>query len=191
MLGYDALCKANPFLSRASSQTVDASADQDSGKRPSNLETIKQVSISNPDLTVTDEQSNPVSLNGDCDEGNHRSYARHASCPNSRRTSTGSQEGGKFEFEVTDFFMFGSPLGLVLAHRKACHASGRTGECRCHTSSFLFSCHIYSLIAFGFSVSFLLFAVSSSQYLDPLAAAIGSQFDFMAPLFGTKTKVSP
>ena len=25
---------------------------------------------------------------------------------------------GKFEFEVSDFFMFGSPLGLVLALRK-------------------------------------------------------------------------
>jgi len=25
---------------------------------------------------------------------------------------------GKFEFEITDFFLFGSPLGLVLALRK-------------------------------------------------------------------------
>lgn len=25
---------------------------------------------------------------------------------------------GKFDFEVSDFFMFGSPLGLVLALRK-------------------------------------------------------------------------
>lgn len=25
---------------------------------------------------------------------------------------------GKFDFEVTDFFLFGSPLGLVLALRK-------------------------------------------------------------------------
>ncbi|ELU13727.1 hypothetical protein CAPTEDRAFT_169194 [Capitella teleta] len=90
MLAYDALCRANPFLSRASSQSGEA-CNEDSAKKHSNLETIKQ---------------------------------RHASCPNSRRTSTGSQEGGKFEFDVSDFFMFGSPLGAVLAHRKVCHASG-------------------------------------------------------------------
>jgi len=40
----------------------------------------------------------------------------------SRRSSGSTMlEGGslgKFDFEVTDFFMFGSPLGLVLALRK-------------------------------------------------------------------------
>lgn len=40
----------------------------------------------------------------------------------SRRSSSstmldGSSQG-KFDFEVSDFFMFGSPLGLVLALRK-------------------------------------------------------------------------
>ncbi|XP_028273586.1 membrane-associated phosphatidylinositol transfer protein 2 [Parambassis ranga] len=42
--------------------------------------------------------------------------------PGSRRSSNSTMlEGGslgKFEFEVTDFFLFGSPLGLVLALRK-------------------------------------------------------------------------
>ncbi|KAM6423457.1 membrane-associated phosphatidylinositol transfer protein 2 isoform 7-T8 [Liasis olivaceus] len=42
--------------------------------------------------------------------------------PGSRRSSSSTQlDGGnvgKFEFEVTDFFLFGSPLGLVLALRK-------------------------------------------------------------------------
>ncbi|CAG7733239.1 unnamed protein product, partial [Allacma fusca] len=39
----------------------------------------------------------------------------------SRRRSSSSasdHDGAKLDFEVTDFFMFGSPLGLVLAHRK-------------------------------------------------------------------------
>ena len=40
----------------------------------------------------------------------------------SRRSSNSTMlEGGtlgRFDFEVTDFFMFGSPLGLVLALRK-------------------------------------------------------------------------
>lgn len=36
-----------------------------------------------------------------------------------RRTSTGSQyECLKFDFEVADFFMLGSPLGLVLSYRR-------------------------------------------------------------------------
>lgn len=42
--------------------------------------------------------------------------------PGSRRSSNSTMlEGGslgKFDFEVTDFFLFGSPLGLVLALRK-------------------------------------------------------------------------
>ncbi|XP_053375025.1 protein retinal degeneration B-like isoform X3 [Mercenaria mercenaria] len=42
-----------------------------------------------------------------------------APCDLVRRTSGGSQyESLKFEFEVADFFMLGSPLGLVLAYRK-------------------------------------------------------------------------
>lgn len=42
--------------------------------------------------------------------------------PGSRRSSNSTMlEGGslgKFDFEVADFFLFGSPLGLVLALRK-------------------------------------------------------------------------
>lgn len=42
--------------------------------------------------------------------------------PGSRRSSSSTMlEGGslgKFDFEVTDFFLFGSPLGLVLALRR-------------------------------------------------------------------------
>ncbi|XP_074154925.1 membrane-associated phosphatidylinositol transfer protein 2 isoform X6 [Sminthopsis crassicaudata] len=43
--------------------------------------------------------------------------------PNSRRSSSstmldGTGSYGKFEFEISDFFLFGSPLGLVLALRK-------------------------------------------------------------------------
>ena len=172
LLGYDALCKHNPYLSgRRYSQADTVITDSvmegpDSGPaslsdtkcRP-NLETIKQVSISNPDLTVTDVSDNEVTLNGGVGvELNKaaspgagtspqspqphpqlstspsappvRPYQRYASCPNSRRTSTGSQaDCGKFEFEVTDFFMFGSPLGLVLAHRKCLHGEDRTRKC--------------------------------------------------------------
>ncbi|XP_049326821.1 membrane-associated phosphatidylinositol transfer protein 2 isoform X10 [Astyanax mexicanus] len=50
----------------------------------------------------------------------HSSVLRHD--PGSRRSSNSTmlESGalGKFDFEVTDFFLFGSPLGLVLALRK-------------------------------------------------------------------------
>ncbi|XP_060106115.1 membrane-associated phosphatidylinositol transfer protein 2 isoform X4 [Heteronotia binoei] len=50
----------------------------------------------------------------------HSSVLRN--CPGSRRSSSSiALDGGnlgKFEFEITDFFLFGSPLGLVLALRK-------------------------------------------------------------------------
>uniref|UniRef100_A0A8C7D7F5 Phosphatidylinositol transfer protein membrane associated 2 n=1 Tax=Oncorhynchus kisutch TaxID=8019 RepID=A0A8C7D7F5_ONCKI len=40
------------------------------------------------------------------------------SCPARRATPPHMSSLGKFEFEVADFFLFGSPLGLVLALRK-------------------------------------------------------------------------
>lgn len=45
-----------------------------------------------------------------------------------RRTSSGSHYGGgiaKFDFDVSDFFMCGSPLGMILAHRRI--VSGEDG----------------------------------------------------------------
>jgi len=136
ILGYDALCKNNPFLcSRSGSHyssndalhenyTIETQHEQ---HHHGNLETISQVSLSNPDLTA-DTDTAPTAgvpipsaaqraINGDsC----RHLPARHASCPTSRRTSTGSNhEGaGRFQFDVSDFFMFGAPLGLVLAYRR-------------------------------------------------------------------------
>ncbi|PVD31481.1 hypothetical protein C0Q70_06893 [Pomacea canaliculata] len=58
-------------------------------------------------------------------QSSHRNSARlSASCSDrgpSRRTSSGSNYESnfpRFDFEVSDFFMFGSPLGLVLAYRR-------------------------------------------------------------------------
>lgn len=46
-----------------------------------------------------------------------------------RRTSTGSQyEALKFEFEVSDFFMLGSPLGLVLSYRRMFAGDHKTSK---------------------------------------------------------------
>jgi hypothetical protein len=35
----------------------------------------------------------------------------------------------KLDFEVNDFFMFGSPLALVLAYRKISSADDKNSEC--------------------------------------------------------------
>ena len=85
-----------------------------------NLETIKQHSVSNPDLLDgKDNGASPPNTQLLANSDSTKQFVRHSSCPTSRRTSTNSQgELAKLEFEVTDFFMFGSPLALVLAYRK-------------------------------------------------------------------------
>ena len=50
-----------------------------------------------------------------------------------RRSSTGSEyEKLKFEFDVVDFFMLGSPLGLVLAYRRLYSGDDKMGRCNKH-----------------------------------------------------------
>ncbi|XP_011863209.1 PREDICTED: protein retinal degeneration B isoform X5 [Vollenhovia emeryi] len=49
---------------------------------------------------------------------------KHLSAPSPRRRSSGTSDN-KLDFEVGDFFMFGSPLALVLAYRKIAASSDR------------------------------------------------------------------
>uniref|UniRef100_A0A6Q2Z457 DDHD domain-containing protein n=1 Tax=Esox lucius TaxID=8010 RepID=A0A6Q2Z457_ESOLU len=95
ILGFDALCSSN--------QTTGES--QNSSRRGS---VIISVTVCFP----PDSACCPLSL--------HASVLRTDS--SSRRSSSSTfQDGGslgKFDFEVADFFLFGSPLGLVLALRK-------------------------------------------------------------------------
>uniref|UniRef100_A0A8B9GH06 Phosphatidylinositol transfer protein membrane associated 2 n=1 Tax=Amazona collaria TaxID=241587 RepID=A0A8B9GH06_9PSIT len=93
ILGFDALCYSN--------QTV--SESQNSSRRGS---------VVSPEYNVDFLSCSCPSL--------HSSVLRND--PGSRRSSSSTMlDGGnigKFEFEITDFFLFGSPLGLVLALRK-------------------------------------------------------------------------
>uniref|UniRef100_A0A8C3GP41 Phosphatidylinositol transfer protein membrane associated 2 n=1 Tax=Cairina moschata TaxID=8855 RepID=A0A8C3GP41_CAIMO len=93
ILGFDALCYSN--------QTV--SESQNSSRRGS-VVSVQVMLV----LTVCWEWVL------------HSSVLRND--PGSRRSSSSTMlDGGnigKFEFEITDFFLFGSPLGLVLALRK-------------------------------------------------------------------------
>ncbi|XP_068937825.1 membrane-associated phosphatidylinositol transfer protein 2 isoform X4 [Petaurus breviceps papuanus] len=62
--------------------------------------------------------------------------------PNSRRSSSstmldGTGSLGKFEFEISDFFLFGSPLGLVLALRKTVIPSLDADVIQAHNAVFM------------------------------------------------------
>ncbi|KYN14107.1 Protein retinal degeneration B [Trachymyrmex cornetzi] len=72
-------------------------------------------SSENSILEGTGQQGNDNSGNED---------GKHLSAPSPRRRSSGTGDN-KLDFEVGDFFMFGSPLALVLAYRKITASSDR------------------------------------------------------------------
>ncbi|XP_059481583.1 protein retinal degeneration B isoform X2 [Neocloeon triangulifer] len=51
---------------------------------------------------------------------------RHLSAPPPRRRSSSNSDQNKLDFDVGDFFMFGTPLSLVLAYRKIVMAEDKT-----------------------------------------------------------------
>lgn len=59
----------------------------------------------------------------------------HLTAPSPRRRSSSTSEQSsqiKFDFEVTDCFMFGSPLALVLAYRKISATDDKSGTSLIH-----------------------------------------------------------
>uniref|UniRef100_A0A669PHD1 Phosphatidylinositol transfer protein membrane associated 2 n=1 Tax=Phasianus colchicus TaxID=9054 RepID=A0A669PHD1_PHACC len=100
ILGFDALCYSN--------QTV--SESQNSSRRGSVVSVQVMLCLLGIGLLATAPGFSDL----------HSSVLRND--PGSRRSSSSTMlDGGnigKFEFEITDFFLFGSPLGLVLALRK-------------------------------------------------------------------------
>uniref|UniRef100_A0A665WCK1 Phosphatidylinositol transfer protein membrane associated 2 n=1 Tax=Echeneis naucrates TaxID=173247 RepID=A0A665WCK1_ECHNA len=97
ILGFDALCSSN--------QTVNES--QNSSRRGS-VVSVQARDMHHKELTLCC----PFSL--------HSSVLRSDAASRRSSSSTMLDGGslGKFDFEVADFFLFGSPLGLVLALRK-------------------------------------------------------------------------
>uniref|UniRef100_A0A8C1QV25 DDHD domain-containing protein n=1 Tax=Cyprinus carpio TaxID=7962 RepID=A0A8C1QV25_CYPCA len=137
ILGFDALCSSN----------VTVSESQNSSRRGSivssgsglTLEGSRHLSRSNIDIPRSSGPDDPKkqlprkrsdSSTYELDTiKQHQAFltSLHSSVlrndPGSRRSSSSTMlEGGgalgKFDFEVSDFFLFGSPLGLVLALRK-------------------------------------------------------------------------
>uniref|UniRef100_A0A8V5H427 Uncharacterized protein n=1 Tax=Melopsittacus undulatus TaxID=13146 RepID=A0A8V5H427_MELUD len=123
ILGFDALCYSN--------QTV--SESQNSSRRGSVLSKLlsnameRYVEYSNTPLHPSCHRTSAFPFpEQDVDFLSCACPSLHSSVlrndPGSRRSSSSTMlDGGnvgKFEFEITDFFLFGSPLGLVLALRK-------------------------------------------------------------------------
>uniref|UniRef100_A0A8C3QY68 Phosphatidylinositol transfer protein membrane associated 2 n=1 Tax=Cyanoderma ruficeps TaxID=181631 RepID=A0A8C3QY68_9PASS len=136
ILGFDALCYSNQTVSESqnSSRRGSVVSVQVIG---SNLEASRHLSRSNIDIPRSNGEDPKKQLPRKRSDSStyeldtikqHQAFlsSLHSSVlrndPTSRRSSSSTMlDGaniGKFDFEITDFFLFGSPLGLVLALRK-------------------------------------------------------------------------
>ncbi|KAM5194747.1 membrane-associated phosphatidylinositol transfer protein 2 isoform 3-T4 [Mantella aurantiaca] len=148
ILGFDALCYSNQTVSESQNSSRRGSVDTDLlspgisvnnsyCSSSSNLETSRHLSRSNIDIPRSNGEDSRKQLPRKRSDSStyeldtikqHQAFlsSLHASVlrndPGSRRSSSSTMlDGGsigKFDFEITDFFLFGSPLGLVLALRK-------------------------------------------------------------------------
>ncbi|CAN7988007.1 unnamed protein product, partial [Ixodes pacificus] len=138
ILGFDALCRVAPLGSRyGSDNSINEEAPP--APRPNPLISISDGSgndeaeegpapprASPPQVPPSSQGSAPGRKPlppADAEAGglSEASFQRLLSAPPPRRSSSCSSEQGghgRFDFDVSDFFMFGSPVALVLAYRK-------------------------------------------------------------------------
>ena len=115
--------KAHRHLSDQS-QSVSSSASASASNTPSPKPALHKTE-SNPGGEVKSRKSDPRQASVRL----QITQSMEASCDLTyRRTSMESQyEHIRFDFEVGDFFMLGSPLGLVLAYRRMFSGDGKAG----------------------------------------------------------------
>uniref|UniRef100_A0A5F8H9S5 Phosphatidylinositol transfer protein membrane associated 2 n=1 Tax=Monodelphis domestica TaxID=13616 RepID=A0A5F8H9S5_MONDO len=148
ILAFDALCYSNQTVSESQNSsrrgsvvsiTPGGSTEDCGGGGGSSLESSRHLSRSNIDIPRSNGGEDPKkqlprkrsdSSTYEADTiKQHQAFlsSLHSSVlrtdPCSRRSSSstmldGTGSLGRFEFEISDFFLFGSPLGLVLALRK-------------------------------------------------------------------------
>ncbi|NXA01948.1 PITM2 protein, partial [Nesospiza acunhae] len=147
ILGFDALCYSNQTVSESQSSSRRGSdtdllspgitVNNSHCSSGSNLEASRHLSRSNIDIPRSNGEDPKKQLPRKRSDSStyeldtikqHQAFlsSLHSSVlrndPTSRRSSSSTMlDGGnigKFDFEITDFFLFGSPLGLVLALRK-------------------------------------------------------------------------
>ncbi|NXO29900.1 PITM2 protein, partial [Cisticola juncidis] len=139
ILGFDALCYSNQTVSESQNSSRRGSVVMNNShcSSGSNLEGSRHLSRSNIDIPRSNGEDPKKQLPRKRSDSStyeldtikqHQAFlsSLHSSVlrndPTSRRSSSSTMlDGvniGKFEFEISDFFLFGSPLGLVLALRK-------------------------------------------------------------------------
>ncbi|XP_074015748.1 membrane-associated phosphatidylinositol transfer protein 2 isoform X4 [Numenius arquata] len=135
ILGFDALCYSNQTVSESqnSSRRGSVVSVQDTDllspgitvnnsycSSGSNLEASRHLSRSNIDIPRSNGEDPKKQLprkRSDSSTYELDTIKQHQAFLSSSTMLDGGNIG-KFEFEITDFFLFGSPLGLVLALRK-------------------------------------------------------------------------
>uniref|UniRef100_A0A670K9M2 Phosphatidylinositol transfer protein membrane associated 2 n=1 Tax=Podarcis muralis TaxID=64176 RepID=A0A670K9M2_PODMU len=107
ILAFDALCYSNQTMSES----------QNSSRRGS-VVSVQVKAYTHPQCSILGRQGS--SLLFSALSSLHSSALKNSAGSRTSSSSTVLDGGnlGKFEFEITDFFLFGSPLGLVLALRK-------------------------------------------------------------------------
>ncbi|NWW73714.1 PITM2 protein, partial [Climacteris rufus] len=139
ILGFDALCYSNQTVSESQNSSRRGSVVMNNShcSSGSNLEASRHLSRSNIDIPRSNGEDPKKQLPRKRSDSStyeldtikqHQAFlsSLHSSVlrndPTSRRSSSSTMlDGGnigKFDFEISDFFLFGSPLGLVLALRK-------------------------------------------------------------------------
>uniref|UniRef100_A0A674AAB0 Phosphatidylinositol transfer protein membrane associated 2 n=1 Tax=Salmo trutta TaxID=8032 RepID=A0A674AAB0_SALTR len=128
ILGFDALCSSNVIVSESQNSsrrgsTVSVQVPL-SPSIPQGYSTTKNSGPDDPKRMLPRKRSDSSTYELDTIK-HHQAFlsSLHSSVlrtdPGSRRSSGSTMlEGGRLDFEVADFFLFGSPLGLVLALRK-------------------------------------------------------------------------
>lgn len=154
LLAYESLCRSNPHYSYGNSHhgshssLTDVDREELGSDEPFSADS-KHLSQSDTDLTFEPESatqhtkyrskseivppdSNDLQRGHSMKRDSVHLSVSSASAPHSRRTSTGSQSDSshvKFDFDVSDVFMFGSPLAIVLAYRRLCNGEDRHSTC--------------------------------------------------------------
>ncbi|XP_034994743.1 membrane-associated phosphatidylinositol transfer protein 3 isoform X1 [Zootoca vivipara] len=141
IMGFDAICYSTGLAdgSQSSSRRGSASSAQDNplSGEDSNLGELKRFSKSNIDISGMMEDEEPRQplprKQSDCSSYECDAITQHHAFLSSIHSTMMSEDAdfppetsanllevnlGRFDFEVSDFFLFGSPLGLVLAMRR-------------------------------------------------------------------------
>ncbi|KAG1678718.1 Protein retinal degeneration B [Nymphon striatum] len=131
ILGYDALCRQGHYNNRMGSDSSIAEASPTPGDE-SVGKNSPQISVSNGGNSNSFQYQRSHSHSGEQlhpnsnTESGSGGFHRLLSAPLPRRRSSSSSDQGhthnhhvvKLDFEISDFFMFGSPVGHIMAFRK-------------------------------------------------------------------------